>query len=160
LQEASFVVNADESADALKGLGDMHSQFKVTSELSVFHHNMSKSFNATQKSQDVLLDVEGFKVLLAHGKQEVKDALGRGVRVRVIVEEPENPQTAGDMFGFEHPLLTVKYVSAPVTICMMLFDDREVHLRLYKDNVPSFWSSNVHIINLSKTYFNEIWNKL
>ena len=154
------MVNDDESADALKGLGMMHSQFEVTSELSVFHHNMSKSFNTTRKSQDVLLDVDGCRVLLSHGKQEVKDSLGRGVRVRVIAEETENPQTARDMFGFEHPLLTVKHISAPVPICMMIFDDKEVHLRLHKDNVPSFWSNNANIINLCKTYFNEIWKKL
>ena len=149
----------DEYADTSKG-GLTDSQFEVTSELSVLHQKASKAANTVQKSQDVLLDVEGLRVLLAHGKQDVKGALGRAVRVRVITEEPENPQEARDPFGFKHPLLTVKYLPAPVPICMMIFDDKEVHLRLHKDNVPSFWSNNANIINLCKTYFNEIWNKL
>ena len=149
-----------ECTEPLKGMENAHSQFEVISELLVFHHNMSKSFNTAQNSHDALLDVDGFKVLLSHGKQEVKDALSRGVRVRVLTEEPENIQAARDTFGFEHPLLTVKYVSAPVPFCMMIFDDREVHMRLYKDNVPSFWSNNPHIINLSRAYFDEMYNKL
>ena len=154
------MVNDDAHVGACKGLREMHSQFEVTSELSVFHHNMSKSFNMAQNSHDALLDVEGFEVFISHGKQEVKDALGRGVKVRVIVEKPENPQDARETFGFTHPFLNVKYVSSPVPICMMMFDDKEVHMRLHKDNVPSFWSNNANIINLSKTYFNEMWNKL
>jgi sugar-specific transcriptional regulator TrmB len=150
----------DDLEDGFGGVGvvDVDAQFEVTSDLSVFHQKASASADGVRKSQDVILDLAGFRVLLAHGKQDVKDALGRGVRVRVITEEPENPEE--DTFGFEHPLLTVKYVQAPVSISMMLYDDKEVHLRITEENVPSFWSNNPHILNLAKTYFDENWSKL
>jgi sugar-specific transcriptional regulator TrmB len=150
----SFVVHDDEYMDTL------HSQFEVTSELSVLLKKASESTNTAQKSQYALLDAAGFNVMLSHGKQDIKNALDRGVRVRIITEEPESPKAAFDLFGFEHPLLTVKYVPDPVTICMMLFDDKEVHLRVTKETVPSFWSNNPRIINLSKTYYDQMWNKL
>lgn len=140
---------------------EVHSQFEVTSEREVLLQKASASTNAARKSQDAILWSAGFKVMFSYGAQDVKGALGRGVRIRVITEEPENPQAARDMLcGFEHPLLTVKYVPSPVPICMMIFDDKEVHLRITEDLVPSFWSNNPHIINLSRTYFDEIWNKL
>jgi sugar-specific transcriptional regulator TrmB len=136
------------------------SQFEVTSELSVLHQKASASTNAAQKSQDSILTLAGFKVMLSYG-QDVKGALGRGVRLRVVTEEPESPQAARDLLrGFEHPLLTVKYIPAPVPICMMLFDDKEVQMRMCEDDVPSLWSNNHHIINLSKKYFVEMWGKL
>lgn len=139
---------------------EVQSQFKVTSELSVLFPKLDASTNAARKSQDALLDVSGFNVMLSHGEPVIKRALGRGVRVRVITEEPENPREARGTFSFEHPLLTVKFVPAPVPISLMIFDNKEVHLRITKDNVPSFWSNNPHIINLSRTYFDEIWRKL
>jgi sugar-specific transcriptional regulator TrmB len=140
---------------------EVQSQFEVTSEKSVFLQKASASANAAQKSQDAILWSAGFKVMFSYGAQDVKGALSRGVRIRVITEEPENPQAARDMLrGFEHPLLTVKYVPAPVPICLMIFDDKEVHLRITEDLVPSFWSNNPHILNLSRTYFDEMWNKL
>ena len=141
-------------------VGEAQSQFEVTSERSVLFQKASESTNAAQKGQDSILTLAGFKVMLSYGKQDVKGALSRGVRLRVITEETENPQTARDMFGFEHPLLTVKHISAPVPICMMIFDDKEVHIRMCEDDVPSLWSNNHHIINLSRKYFDEMWGKL
>jgi sugar-specific transcriptional regulator TrmB len=143
------------------GFGAVQSQFEVTSEKPVFLQKASASTHAALKSHDAILWSAGFNVMFSYGAQDVKGALSRGVRVRVITEEPENPEEAREMLrGFEYPNLTVKYVPAPVPICLMIFDDKEVHLRINEDLVPSFWSNNPHIINLSRTYFDEMWNKL
>ncbi len=160
IAEGSFMVQDTEQKDILKRLGLTHFQFKVTSELPALHRKASKLANTAQKNHDALLDMAGFKVMLSHGKRDVKDALSRGVRVRVITEKPENPRAAEPPFGFEHPLLTVKYSSTTVPICMMLFDDKELLLRLTDKDVPSFWSNNPSVINLSRTYFDEVWSEL
>jgi sugar-specific transcriptional regulator TrmB len=154
------LIEAFDEASVGAAVGEECSQFEVTSERSVLHQKASASTNAARKSQDSILTLAGFKVMLSYG-QDVKGALGRGVRLRIVTEEPESQQEARDLLrGFEHPLLTVKYVPAPIPICMMLFDDAEVHLRVTEDDVPSFWSNNPHIINLSRTYFDEMWSKL
>jgi len=99
--------------------------------------------------------------MLFNGKQDIKSALKRGVKVRVITEEPENPQAIQDMLrDLENPLFKVKYIPPPASICMIIFDDNEVHLRMAEDAVPSFWSNNPNIVNLSRRYFIEVWNNL
>jgi sugar-specific transcriptional regulator TrmB len=139
---------------------EVESQFEVISDREVLFRKADESTDAAQRSQDAVLDVAGFQVMVSYGKKAIKRALDRGVRVRVITAKPENPEEARDPFGFKHPLLTVKYVPPPVPISLLLFDDKELHLRITKNNIPSFWTNNPHIINLSRTYFDEIWNKL
>jgi hypothetical protein len=105
--------------------------------------------------------VEGFNAMLFNGNQDIKTALKKGVNVRVMTEAPENPQAIEGMIkDLEHPLLNIKYISPPAPICMIIFDDKEVHLRMSEDAVPSFWSNNSNIVTLSRRYFNELWNKL
>jgi sugar-specific transcriptional regulator TrmB len=136
-------------------------EFIITSEKSLFRKRIIKSINAAQTSKDSILTLEGFNTMLFNDKQKFKSALKRGVKFRIIVEEPENPQATQELLhDLKNPFFMVKYIPSPASLCMMIFDDKEVHLRMAEGAVPSFWSNNPNIVNLSTRYFNGLWNKI
>ena len=136
-------------------------EFIITSEKTLFRKRITESTLAAQKSKDSILNTEGFNSMLFNGKQDLKSALKKGVKVRVIAEKPENPQAIEGMItDLEHSLLNIKYIPPPAPICLMIFDDKEVHLRMSEGAVPSFWSNNPNIVSLSRRYFNELWNQI
>jgi sugar-specific transcriptional regulator TrmB len=136
-------------------------EFIITSEKSLFVKRVIESMNSAQKSKDAILTVKGFNAMLFNDKEHIKSALKRGVKFRIISEEPENPKATQDLLrDLKNPFFMVKYIPPPTPICMMIFDDEEVNLRMAEGPVPSFWSNNKSIVNLSTRYFNGLWHKI
>ena len=137
-------------------------QFIITSERTLFHKRIGETIDAAQTSKDAIFTNEGCRAILFHHYDYLKRALNRGVRIRIITEKPEGNQSiervARDLT--KNPLFTIKYISTSAPVCMMIFDSKEVHLRMAEGAVPSFWSNNLNIVNLSKKYFEEMWNKI
>jgi len=138
-------------------------QFIITSERTLFHKRIAEATDSAQTSKDAIYTLEGCKAILFHHHQHLKRAINRGVKIRIISEKPENQQSIQKLTRdlTKNPLFALKYTSTLTPICLMVFDNQEVHLRMTegKGPVPSFWSNNPNIVNLSKKYFEEMWNK-
>jgi sugar-specific transcriptional regulator TrmB len=137
------------------------SQFIITSEETLFRKRISEATDAAQTSKDAIVTLEGFRAVLFHHMQHLKNAINRGVKIRIITEQPRDMQSvrkiARDLKRTQ--LFECKYTSAPTPICMMIFDNKEVNLRMAEGAVPSFWSNNPNIVSLSRKYFDELWSK-
>jgi sugar-specific transcriptional regulator TrmB len=143
-------------------LQENESQFIITSEKSLFHKKIKNGIDAAQTSVDTIYSREGFKALLFHHRQCIKRAMNRGVKIRVITEKPENQtsvlRTVQDLTA--NPLFKLKYASSFSQIGMVIFDNKEVHLRIADGAVPSFWSNHPNLVKLSASYFEGLWNKI
>lgn len=163
LQEKAeaLISNFEEHFALEKAVKEDEPQFIITSERTVFHKRIEEATDAAQHSKDAIVTLEGCKAILFHHNQHLKRAVNRGVKIRIITEKPEKQQAIQKLTrDLTNPLFRVKYTSAPTPICMMIFDNKEVHLRMAEGAVPSFWSNNPNIVNLSRKYFEELWNKL
>ncbi len=164
LQEKTelLINNFEEHFGLEKAVTNGEPQFIITSERTVFHKRISDAIDAAQKSKNSIVSLEGFKALLFNHKEHLTQAINRGVRIRIITEKLENPRSiqklSRDLTG--NPLFTVKYTASSTPVCMMIFDDKEVNLRMAEGAVPSFWSNNPNIVNLSRKYFEEMWSKI
>ncbi len=136
-------------------------QFIITSERSIFRKRIAESTDAAQTSTDAIYSLEGFRAILFNHRKYLKRALRRGVKIRVIIEKPENQQLtkriAHDLM--KDPSFKLKYTSAHAPVCMVIFDSKEVNVRISDGAVPSLWSNNPNIVNLAVSYFDELWNK-
>ena len=142
-------------------LQENESQFIITSEETLFRKRIEEATDAAQTSKDTIVTLEGCRAVLFHHLQQLKNAVNRGVKIRIITEESEDKQAIQKITRelTKTQLFECKFTSAPTPICMMIFDNQEVHLRMAEGAVPSFWSNNPNIVSLSRKYFEELWNK-
>jgi len=163
LQEKTKVLisNFEENFGSGTAIQEKELQFIITSERTLFHKRISDATDAAQTSKDAILTLEGCRAILFHHYNHLKKALNRGVKIRMITEKTEDIQSIQKSTRdlTKNPLFQVKYTCAPPPVCMMIFDSKDVHLRMEKGAVPSFWSNNLNIVNLSMRYFDELWNK-
>jgi sugar-specific transcriptional regulator TrmB len=163
LQEKTkkLINNFEENCSSGMKLQKNEPQFVITSERTLFRKRITEATDAAQTSKDAIVTLEGFKAILFHHYDHLKSAINRGVKIRMITEKPEDEQSIQEITRdfTKNPLFTFKYTSEPPPICMMVFDSKEVHLRMAEGAVPSFWSNNPNIVNLSMKYFDEMWNK-
>jgi sugar-specific transcriptional regulator TrmB len=162
LQEktGALINDFEKHFDPEKVVAEDEPQFIITSERTVFHKRITDATDTAQKSKDAIISYEGCKAMLFDQNKHITKALNRGVKIRIITEKPEKQQAIQKLNDLKkNHFFNIKYTFAP-PICMMIFDNQEVHLRMAEGAVPSLWSSNPNIVSLSQKYFDELWSKI
>lgn len=160
-EKTNALINSFEENTAEIAFKEDRLQFIITSEESLFRKRITEATNVAQTSNDVILTSEGLRAMLFHQRQNLKRAMKKGVKIRVIAEKPENKQLINRTTKAleENSFFKLKYISVPPQICMAIFDNKEVNIRISNGVVPSFWSNNPNIVNLAISYFDKLWNK-
>lgn len=159
-EKTNALINSFEENTAEIAFKEDRLQFIITSEESLFRKRITEATEAAQTSHEVILTPEGLRGMLFQ-HQHLKKAMKKGVKIRVIAEKPENKQLINRTTKAleENSFFKLKYISVPPQICMAIFDNKEVNIRISNGVVPSFWSNNPNIVNLAISYFDKLWNK-
>ena len=123
------------------------SQFILISARTKFAKRLENATHIAQASIDFIGPWKSFKALLFYGFQDLKRAIERSVKIRIITE------------ALEKRFFEVRYISAPAPIAMMIFDKKEFNLSISDREWPSLWSNNPNIVKLATSYFDDMWNK-
>lgn len=136
------------------------SQFILISARTKFAKRLENSTHIAQANIDFIGPWKSFKALLFYGFQDLKRAIERSVKIRIITEKPEDKESIPKATqALENRFFEVRYISAPAPIAMMIFDKKEFNLSISDREWPSLWSNNPNIIKLATSYFDDMWNK-
>ena len=98
--------------------------------------------------------------MVFHHLQHLQMAMKKGVKMRALTEKFEDKTISTDVQVLkENPFFELKYLSSPIPVTASITDNKEVNIRISTGIVPSLWSNNSIIVELTASYFNELWNK-
>jgi sugar-specific transcriptional regulator TrmB len=123
--------------------------------------------NATNNAQRSIVAVTSWKRFprgLYTYAEEVKKALGRGVEIRFVTDQPEKegstPKIMADFM--KNSSFKIRYTTNPPTAIVAVYDDKEVYLAtsagVGTEEPPALWSNNPSLVELARNYFEMIWN--
>jgi sugar-specific transcriptional regulator TrmB len=147
-----------------KVLEDEDQQFSVISSKKLLHKRVAERENIVQTSIDAVGEWEFIKSVLFHRFQDLKRALKRGVKIRILTEKHEDGKSIQKVIRSlkMNPLFGIRHLPAPIPVKTVIHDGTEVNMciAISPDNdVPSLWSNNPHFVKVMTAYFEDIWNK-
>jgi len=124
-----------------------------------------KEQNKALKSIDAINPWKRFRKTQLFYAEEIKEALQRGVKIRLITEEAND---ISKISGYYSDLKKVgfyriRYVSVPLSTAVSIYDKKEVIIatspgaNLGEANI--LWSNNSSIVTVMQEYFNMLWAK-
>jgi sugar-specific transcriptional regulator TrmB len=144
-------------------LGD--SQFKITSEETLLFKMHQQLIKKTQSSIDILITTGIFGEHSRRNLFHLRQAVKRGVKIRLIAQENNEKSTFGDREELPgESVMEIRYLPIINPVEMMwfgmhLFDKKEVTLCVSRSGrVPSLWSNSPPILRLAENYYNDLWN--
>jgi sugar-specific transcriptional regulator TrmB len=146
--------------DTEKDFQKANSKFIITSEVALFRKRFERFIQTAQSKIDVVASPVVLEGMLFHHFEELKEALAKGVEIRLITEKTDNRTTLRNMEVYKKKqLLKIKHLVTSVPVTMALFDGKEVNLRLSKELVPSLWTNNPEVVKLAASYFEDMWRR-
>jgi sugar-specific transcriptional regulator TrmB len=123
--------------------------------------------NATNNAQRSIVAVTSWKRFprgLYTYAEEVKKALGRGVEIRFVTDQPEKegstPKIMADFM--KNSSFKIRYTTNPPTAIVAVYDEKEVYLAtsagVATEEPPALWSNNPSLVELARNYFEMMWN--
>ena len=149
-----------ETTDNIHLHSNTFKQFVITFEKTLFLRKMKAALIETNINKKGIFTSNELKFMLFYNYQETQDALDRGVHIRIITEKPE--KTTELEVLMRKPNFELRYISDHIPVTLVLFDDKDVNIRLSEENKPvsSLWTDNPYVVKLSEIYFEYMWNKV
>jgi len=126
-----------------------------------------KTINAMEKAQthvDSIISWKKFAYLAANAQKfRLKEALKRGVRLRFIIQKPEDEKSLQKILGDfnKEANFKVKYLIDAPQVHVGLFDTKEVFINTSiaggLTETPLLWSNNPGLVALVQDYFEIAW---
>jgi sugar-specific transcriptional regulator TrmB len=133
--------------------------FIMTSEITRFLKIHRKQAQKAQESIDIMISLIRVPSKVKDEWWNLKRPLKRGVKVRLIVQDPaeETTQAPWQVLA-KNPLFETKYLASPPNFGMHIIDRKEVTLQVSaKTILPSLWTNNSTVVELASSYFNCMW---
>jgi sugar-specific transcriptional regulator TrmB len=134
--------------------------FIIISGKKLFLKRFEETIDAAQMSLDFIWIAELFKKNVLYNFQQLKSAMKRGVKIRIITENAENPKSI--LRNTENlksnPSFQLKYVAAECMINMLICDNKKAAFQLSDEILPIMWSNNPAELKLVTSYFESLWN--
>lgn len=93
-EKTKLLVNNDDKERNINAIvHEEISQFIITSERKLFLKKMEKAISETQLSKNTVIESDKLKEMLFYHYQQLKRAMGRGVKIRIITERSEEKST-------------------------------------------------------------------
>ncbi len=96
----------------------------------------------------------------------LQNAIGRGVKVKVISNVPEKRQTSSQLkkgAWTKEGAYEVRYVSKPLAVMFCLVDGEEIFLaadpKPNPNDTGALWTNNVGLVTIVEDFFNRTWRK-
>jgi len=117
---------------------------------------------ATEKSVDLISDWQTIRGLLLGVTEASEQAMGRGVKMRLITDK-ESFDRRAQARRKKNPLLEVRYLDGPVPVRAGIYDGKLANMRVRtkedSEMTPSLWSDNPDFIKVMVGYFECLWEK-
>jgi sugar-specific transcriptional regulator TrmB len=137
------------------------SQFIFISTKTKCVKRHEKAIQTAQVSIDFIGPWATFRALLFYGLQDLKRAIKRNIKIRIITEKSEDEESIPKATQAlkKNLFFKVRYIFATAPVAMMIFDKKEFNLSVSDREWPSLWSNNPNVIKLAINYFDGLWNK-
>ena len=123
-----------------------------------------KAMENAQTNMDSIISWNKFANLMANAEKfRLKEAMKRGVKIRIITEKPEDEKLVpkiGQAFQND-PCFEVRYLLAAPQAHVGLFDEKEVFINTSitggLTETPLLWSDNPSLVKIVQDYFDIAW---
>ncbi|MCW3998640.1 MAG: hypothetical protein NWE93_00185 [Candidatus Bathyarchaeota archaeon] len=149
-QENETLPDIDECQFALVPCGKL--TFKKIDEM----------LTSTQKSHDLLGYCRDFSADIDNIYPRAKTLLARGVKVRHIIFLEENEKPPKELSALKkYGLLEVKFTRLPPRSTVSIYDNKQAFVSIFPSlsngETPSLWISNLGIVSIIQSYFEDLW---
>jgi sugar-specific transcriptional regulator TrmB len=148
-----------------EALQERQPQFILIPEKGAELEERRKETKNAQKNMDVINSWKRFPKTLFLFAEETREALKRGVEIRMIIGKPEDSQGMAEVIrDFKKTgSLRIKYVPAPIRAVISIYDEKEVLLTTSPSaslgEVPTLWTNNLSVVTVMQEYFEMLWAK-
>ncbi len=132
------------------------SQFRITSARPLFIKRVKESIAQTKCSIDIVYDDSLLRAIVFDTIDDLQKAIDRGVKIRAITRKEETLDKNLELL-VKSPLFELRFTNEDVSVCLAIFDDREVKFRTSQKIVPTLWTNNQSIVKLAQVYFDSVW---
>jgi sugar-specific transcriptional regulator TrmB len=140
-------------------------QFAIIYDRALLYKKFDKGNRTSEKSIECSGTWQDIKnALFSVLEDNFKKATKRGVRVRIVTENPGPDKSADKILCrlCRSPLFEIRHVPSPIPVKIVLYDGKEVHTSISTSNetdMPSLWSTNPNFVKIMTNQFEEMWNK-
>jgi len=116
-----------------------------------------------QTSIDVVTSWKRFPHGMRVYAEALKKALKRGVKIRIVIEQPEDENSLlKTIQAFNENLsFNVRYIPTNPTSVVMVYDEKEVFIVTSPTALilesPALWSNSLSLVRLAQNYFDIVW---
>jgi sugar-specific transcriptional regulator TrmB len=137
--------------------------FILTSEWKLIERRYTEGFRSTETSIEAVGSVEASKKSLDCWKLLLRK-MKKGVRFRLILTEfPMTKQIQKNLQKLlENLLCEIRWLSQPPSVTLAIFDHKKTDIVVSHPQNGGFsnlGSDNICIVNIARTYFEEMWSK-
>ncbi len=150
--------NFHEKNNGNNGLFD--AKFTITSEHKLLERTHNKASNLCKKSIDIIIPLSLSEKTFLQSSKYLRKIIKRGVKVRVIVHEPQK-ETTPTVSLFAEESFQLRYLPASsIRFGMHIFDQKELTLAVSMTKPSmSLWTNSPHVSLLAMSYFETLWEK-
>ncbi|MFB3889838.1 MAG: TrmB family transcriptional regulator [Candidatus Bathyarchaeia archaeon] len=126
---------------------------------------VGKKMGSVQKSLDVIGTSQKLPGWMNTYLAEIKKLLAKRVEIRFAIEWQEEMSRKGILSGLpKSDNLKVKFITKELRTCLIILDNTEVLIgtspRIAFSHAPIYWSNNLGIVDLCRTYFERHWRNI
>ncbi len=149
-------------------------QEKSCSESIKFVTMLQAGAHKIRSDHEIDNAVRGIDTILKEGQRftnrdfprEMRDALGRGLTVRIITSKPINAKQTRSSTPVRNKkgILEIRYASEPLPAMFALIDEKEVFFAVEPVSNPfsrpHIWTNNPSLVAVTHSYFEQLWKSL
>jgi sugar-specific transcriptional regulator TrmB len=145
--------------DAKNNKNEEAPQFVITSEKGLFFRKVKEDVEETQSSIKIIYAKERMSAIAYNAGEQFEKARLRGIKIQALTTKAECI-TADRNFQLlkKNPAFELRFVE-DVQVGLIMFDSKEVNIRIARTIVPSLWTNNRNVVKLAESYFENIWKK-
>lgn len=140
------------------------SQYILIPEGEVLALRLNKAIESTQKSIDIISSMKSFAKGLYFTVEELNKALRRGVKIRWVINKPEDPKSWSEIVQAltKNPHFKIRTIPNSPYVRFGVCDKKEVFMAFFpKRDVlesPTLWSTNISFVKMVQSFFDTIWS--
>jgi HTH-type transcriptional regulator, sugar sensing transcriptional regulator len=162
-EEAKDIIKSIEEYDNKMPLPEEEQELILISSRRLHDEKVEFADNETRSSIDIIGDSKGLIAKEFYLGKIHEKALKRGVKIRIIMDKPEDEPDRKFSPLENDSSFQVRYAPSPITTRLAIYDRKKVNLSVAKTIdegiLPCLWSNNSVLVRIVMAYFEEIWDK-
>ncbi len=143
-------------------LGEDESRFSLFPQQASVRKK-KKTLIAVRRSYDVVTSWRNPHSTMFIAKEEIDKALGRGAKVRIITDKPDEEKLLSDIgkHSEKHPTFKIRYLLKAPKALMSIYDKKEARIctctHPWLKKCPTLWTNNPCLLSILQDYFEIMW---